>query len=372
MSENNQLANLIPVYRPRLSGNVKKYVNECVDSTWISSKGNFVNEFENSFCKFSGSAYATTVSNGTTAIHLALLALGIREGDEVIVPTFTYVATVNVILQVGATPVFVDSLQDTWQIDCGDVVQKISSKTKAVLAVHLYGFPCEVDSLVSICDQYDLFLIEDCAEAFGSSVNDKHVGTFGDIGTFSFFGNKTITTGEGGMLITNNSEVYEKAANLKNQGVSQSIEYWHDVLGYNYRMTNICAAIGLAQLEISEGILSDKKDIADYYFSKLKHLPITFHRARGNVVHSYWMCSIAVANLDTRNMLRDHLMTHNIETRPGFPCVHTMPHVDKPGIFEVAEGLSNTVINLPSYPDLSCEEIDRVVDKIEDCLGGCK
>jgi perosamine synthetase len=254
----------IPVYQPSLKGNEKKYVNECLDSTWISSKGKFVNQFENAFAEYVGVKHAATVSNGTVAIHLALLALGIGEGDDVIVPTLTYIASVNSIAYTGANPVFVDSLQDSWQIDPADVVKKITPRTKAIMAVHLYGHPCDMDALMEICKKHDLFLIEDCAEAIGTLYKGKHVGTFGDISTFSFFGNKTITTGEGGMVVTNDETLHDRSLHFKGQGLAKHRQYWHDVIGYNYRMTNICAAIGLAQLEQIEQVLIEKKKSSRY------------------------------------------------------------------------------------------------------------
>ena len=189
-----------PVYQPSISGNEKKYVMECLDSTWISSKGKFIIQFEESFSEYLGIKYSAAVSNGTVALHAALLALGIGKGDEVIVPTFTYIASVNSIRYTDAVPVFVDSIKDTWQMNPEDVKKKITSKTKAVMAVHLYGNTCEMDELVNICKEYNLYLIEDTAEAFGSKYEGRFAGTFGDISTFSFFGNKTITTGEGGMI----------------------------------------------------------------------------------------------------------------------------------------------------------------------------
>ena len=240
----------IPIYQPDLSGNEKKYVADCLESTWISSKGKYIPLFENSFAKYVGVKHAAAVCNGTVAIHLALLTLGVGPGDEVIVPTLTYIASVNAISYVGATPVFCDSLYSTWQMDVADVEKKITAKTKAILAVHLYGHPCEMDPLVALCKQHGIFLIEDCAEALGSLYSEKHVGTFGDIATFSFFGNKTITTGEGGMVVTNDETLIERTRHFKGQGLAQHREYWHDVIGYNYRMTNIEAAIGLAQLNV--------------------------------------------------------------------------------------------------------------------------
>lgn len=251
---------MIPVYQPYFTGQEKIYVNQCLDSSWISSKGEFIKKFEGLFAEYIGAKKATSVSNGTVAIHLALEAIGVGKDDEVIVPALTYIASVNTILQTGAKPVYVDSLSHSWQVDPEDILRKITPQTKAVMVVHLYGLPCDMDPIVKICRERNLLLIEDCAEAFGTYYKGQHVGTFGDIATFSFFGNKTITTGEGGMVVANNAETIDRAFHLKNQGVSSTREYWHDVLAYNYRMTNICAAIGLAQLEKADEILekSDK------------------------------------------------------------------------------------------------------------------
>ena len=254
--------NFIPVYQPSLTGNEKKYVNECLDTSWISAKGKFVEQFETAFAKYIGADHAITVANGTVALHLALIALGIGRGDEVIVPTLTYVASVNAIAYTEATPVFVDSLKSNWQVDPDDIERKITEKTKAIMVVHLYGHPCDMERIMAIAKKHDLFVVEDCAEGFGSYFAGQHVGTFGDISTFSFYGNKTITTGEGGMVVTNDETLYARATHLKDQGMAKFRQYWHDVIGYNYRMTNICAAIGLAQLEQAEKFLRQKRDVA--------------------------------------------------------------------------------------------------------------
>lgn len=355
---------MIPVYKPRFSSQEKLYVNQCLDSTWISSRGEFVNRFEESFSDFIGVSYATSVCNGTVAIHLALEALGVGPGDEVIVPTLTYVASVNTIIQTGAKPIFVDSLEETLQINPEDVKQKITAKTKAVMAVHLYGLPCEMDMLKTICQENDLFLIEDCAEAFGSYYKGQHVGTFGDVATFSFFGNKTITTGEGGMVVSNSESVIEKAQHLKNQGVSKTKEYWHDSLAYNYRMTNICAAIGLAQLEQADSILAKKRDIASWYYDGLSGLPLKVHQELPETTHSFWMCSILVENGTVRNSLREYLHKSGIETRPVFYPAHTLPHCLVDESYPVAELISEQGINLPSYPDLSKADVNHIVSTI--------
>ena len=259
------MKNKIPIYAPNLSGNEKKYVLDCLDSTWISSKGEYINRFETAFASYIDSKHAASVCNGTVALHLALVALGIGPDDEVIVPTLTYIASVNSIVYTGAKPVFVDSLASSWQMDTEDVKRKITAKTKAILCVHLYGQACNMDELVKIAKENNLYLIEDCAEAIGSKYKNQHVGTFGDVATFSFFGNKTITTGEGGMVTTNDETIHDRLVHFKGQGLAKHREYWHDVVGYNYRMTNICAAIGLAQLERVEEVLKRKKEII-YFF----------------------------------------------------------------------------------------------------------
>ncbi len=359
---------MIPVYQPYFTGREKEYVNQCIDSTWISSKGEFIGKFERGFAQFVGAEYATTVSNGTVAIHLALEALGIGPGDEVIVPTLTYIASVNTIIQTGAKPVFVDSLESTWQVDPKDVEAKITPRTKAVMAVHLYGLPCDMDALTSICRKHKLLLVEDCAEAFGTLYKGQHVGTFGDIATFSFFGNKTITTGEGGMVVAKNKEILERAYHLKNQGVSPSREYWHDVVAYNYRMTNICAAIGLAQLESADEILEKKRQVANWYRDELKGLPLQFHDEQPETVHSFWMCSIAVDNVTQRNPLREHLKKVGVETRPLFYPSHTMPHCAQNEIFPVANSLGLRGINLPSFPSLTKENVKYICENISENL----
>jgi perosamine synthetase len=356
---------MIPVYQPYFTGREKDYVNQCMDSTWISSKGEFIGKFERGFAEYIGALHATSVSNGTVAIHLALEALGIGPGDEVIVPTLTYIASVNTIIQTGAKPVFVDSLESTWQVDPRDVEAKITPRTKAVMAVHLYGLPCDMDALTSICQRYNLLLVEDCAEAFGTLYKGRHVGTFGDIATFSFFGNKTITTGEGGMVVSKTKNLHDKACHLKNQGVSSQKEYWHDVVAYNYRMTNICAAVGCAQLESANEILGKKRQIAKWYKHRLSRLPIVFHDEFPETVHSFWMCSILVKNINQRKNLREYLKEHEVETRPVFYPSHTMPHCQTNEIFSVAQALSERGINLPSYPNLTENQVEFICQLIK-------
>ena len=355
----------IPVYQPSLIGNEKKYVNDCLDSTWISSKGSYIKKFEDEFSKKININFSTTVSNGTVALHVALLALGVCAGDEVIVPTFTYIASVNAITYVGAQPVFIDSVFDTWQMDPEDIERKITSRTKAILVVHLYGHPCNMEAILKISKKHKLKIIEDCAEAFGSKYLDKYVGGFGDISTFSFFGNKTITTGEGGMVSTNDEKLYERAVHFKGQGLAKNLEYWHDVIGYNYRMTNICAAIGLAQLEQADHFISRKREIAECYRNGLSKLPIIVHQESENIFHTYWMISILVENLDVKNALRKFLLDKGIETRPLFNLANTMPmYINSNSYFPVAKELSSRGINLPSWPMLSQDSQDYIISNI--------
>lgn len=359
----------VPIYKPFLGGNVRAYVDDCIDSTWISSRGKYVDEFERSFSAYVGAEYSTSVFNGTVALHLALVALGLKPGDEVIVPTFTYVASVNTILQVGAVPVFVDSLADTLQVDPGAVEAAISDRTRAIMAVHLYGHPCDMHTLSALAERHGLYMVEDAAEGFGSKINGQHVGTFSDVATFSFFGNKTITTGEGGMILARDPEVIERCRHLKSQGVSNQREYWHDSLAFNYRMTNIQAAIGLAQLEMAEDILTRKRSVAAHYSQALQDLPLRFHNPVGPVDHSYWMCSIILDDAGNRAPLRQHLADNGIETRPFFPLTHTMPHCAAEAQAPVAAKISASGINLPSYPGLTTRELEAVTATIRGYFG---
>lgn len=358
----------IPVYEPVLGKEVRANVLECLDSNWISSRGSFIDRFESEFSKQIGVPYSAAVCNGTVALHLALLAVGIKPGDEVIVPSFTYIASVNAISYVGAKPVFVDSLESTWQIDPDDVDRKITTKTKAIMVVHLYGQAADMPKIMSIASKHKLKVIEDAAEAFGSQINGKHVGTFGDVSTFSFFGNKTITTGEGGMVVTADSAIDAKVRKLKGQGLEGSREYWHDEIGYNYRMTNICAAIGLAQLKEANALLSRKREISEKYAINLKNLPLRFFGEEEGTVNSFWMNCILVDDSSKRDPLRQALAIAGIETRPAFYPAHTMPMYSSlaVGNHPVAETLSLRGINLPSSPKLSDEDVVYISETIRD------
>jgi len=354
-----------PVYQPSLKGNERKYVNDCIDTNWLTWQGKYVREFEKSFAEYLGSEYASSTCNATVALHLALLALGIGVDDEVIVPTLTYIASVNSIVYCGATPVFCDVSPVTWQADPEDIRRRITNKTKAIMAVHVYGHPCDMDELTQIAAEYNLSIVEDCAESFGSQYKGKKTGTIGDVGVFSFFGNKTITTGEGGMVVTNNKTLIDRVNLFKGQGLAQHREYWHEVIGFNYRMTNIAAAIGLAQLERADELIAKKRQIAGWYLEQLNDLPLEFHRETGDVMHTYWMFTILTHNPGLRNKLREYLKENGVETRPVFHPVHTMPmYNDDFQQLKVAESIGWRGINLPSYPDLTLEDVTDISEII--------
>lgn len=350
----------IPVYEPQLGEAERANVLECLDEGWVSSKGKFVERFESSFRDYIGAEYALTTSNGTTALHLAVLALGLGPGDEVVVPTLTYVAAANAITYVGATPVFVDSLKDTWLLDPADIERVITPRTRAIIAVHLYGLPCDMAAIDAIAKKHGLLVVEDCAEAIGSRIDGKHVGTFGDVGTFSFYGNKTITTGEGGMVVTNNPTLAERVFHLKGQGLARHRQYWHDVIGYNYRMTNICAAIGCGQLSRIDDILARKRTVAILY-RQLLHEAFGFQEEPEGYLHSYWMVSVTIPNARRRDALRTHLAQNGIETRPVFYPVHSMPmYARSYRRLPVADDIGNRGITLPSHPTLSDDSIGEI------------
>jgi len=355
----------IAVYQPSLHGNESKYVNECLNSTWISSKGSFVDKFEKAFSEYIDVAHSISVCNGTVALHLALEAAGIGVGDEIIVPSLTYIASANAIKYTGANPVFVDVDINTWQMSPDCLSKSITKNTRAVVVVHLYGQACNMKDIVSICKKHDLLIIEDCAEALGTFYDGKHVGTFGDISTFSFYGNKTITTGEGGMVCTRNAALHKRALKLRNQGLADGKEYMHDVIGYNYRMTNICAAIGLAQLERIKDILAMKRTLYNSYSQKLDGLPLILHSEAENTIHSFWMVNLLLDDAEHRDPLRAHLLSFGIETRPVFNPIHSMPPYRSVDIdLPITSTIAARGISLPSWPELQEQQISFISSKI--------
>ncbi len=365
----------IPVASPMFAGNETKYVNDCLESTWISSSGKYISAFEEEFAKFCNVKHALSCCNGTVALHLALLALDIGPGDEVIVPTFTYVASANAVMYVGATPVFVDSETNTWNIDPAKIEEAITPKTKAILVVHIYGHSADMNPILELADKHGLRIIEDAAEAHGATYQGKSVGAMGEIATFSFFGNKIITTGEGGMITTNNDQLAAKMRQLKGQGMDPSRRYWFTMVGYNYRMTNIEAAIGLAQLEKIDWHLAQRRRIALAYQERLANYPeLCLQPELPGCKNSYWMTSLVLGDgLVERDHVITQLAEHGIETRPFFYPMHILPiyqHMTRGQIFPVAERVSAQGINLPSSANLTEDDINYVCEKLTSILFG--
>lgn len=352
----------IPIYEPWIAAKQEEYVTDCIRENWISSRGRFIDEFENKLCEYTGLSAITTCSNGTTALHLALLSLGLKENDEILVPSFAYVAAVNAISYVGATPRFVDVDPLTWNICLDDAERKISAKTKAIICVHTYGVPCEVTRLRDLADAHDLFLIEDCAEALGSFHEDEHVGKKADVCTFSFFGNKTITTGEGGAVGSRDPDVITRANRFKNQGLVQRGGYQHDIVGYNYRMTNIQAAIGVAQFEEIQKILDLKRIIADRYRRNL--IGLVDFQVSNTQQHSNWFTTIKLDSIERARRVTKALMRNDIEVRPGFSPVDQMPMYKKERMLPRTQELTDRLLCLPSYPGLSKDQQKRVITAI--------
>lgn len=362
---------IIPVCEPTLGGNEAKYVLECLDSNWISSAGKFIPKFEQEFAAKSGCRYGVAVANGTVALHLALATLGIGPGDEVILPTFTMIATINAVAYTGATPVLVDSELDTWNMDVDQVAAKITSRTRALLLVHTYGHPVFMDPLWELANTHDLAIIEDAAEAHGAEYKGRLVGSLGHCAAFSFYANKIITTGEGGMITTNDERIYKLARNLRDHAFSQERHFWHKYLGYNYRMTNLQAAVGLAQVEQMDTFVANRRRNAARYTRAFKELPgLTTPPEARWAKNVFWMYGLCVNENQfgmNRDQIRAHLADHGIETRTFFIPMHLQPiyyerygHERHPN----AEWLCKTGFYLPSSSSLTNGQIDYITDVI--------
>lgn len=349
----------IPVYTPDLSGNERNYVVDAVESGWISSIGPYVDRFEKSLAELTGFDHVIAVCNGTVALHLALHCHDIGPGDEVIVPTFTYIASVNTIAQTGAIPVFADVRSSDWLIDPADIERRITPRTKAIMPVHLYSGLCDPE-VNAIARRHGLAIIEDCAEALGSFRSGLHSGRSGDVATFSFFGNKTVTTGEGGAVATDNAVLAARMRKVKGQGQSLTRRYWHDELGFNYRMTNIAAAIGVAQLERFEDIVTRKQMIAAAYRHNLADFPVVFQAPSPDVVSNEWLISLLLPEGCDRDAIMAAMAVEGVDSRPVFYCAHQMPMYLRNESFPNAEAISARGISLPSYPGLSEGDVVKV------------
>jgi perosamine synthetase len=362
----------LPVSEPLLGEKELLYVTECILTGWVSSAGKFVTRFEQMFAEFCGCHYAVATSNGTTALHLALLSIGIGPDDEVIVPTLTFIATANAVTYTGAKPVFVDSDISTWNIDPEKIEESITPRTKAIIPVHLYGHPADMERILNIASKHSLAVIEDAAEAHGATYKGRKVGGIGDLGVFSFYGNKIVTTGEGGMVVTNDAELAEKIKILRDHGMSKNRRYWHPVLGFNYRLTNIQAAIGVAQMENIENILAAKRRIADTYTKLLRDITgITLPPSAPWAENVFWLYTILiddrVCNVD-RNFIIENLSKNGVETRPIFPPIHTQPIYNTGQSLPVSEMLFQKGLCLPSSVNLQDEEIIKTVNIIKDSI----
>ena len=359
----------INIAEPDITDLELEYITKAVRSNQLSSTGPFVNKFEESFAEFCEVKYATTCMNGTVALHLALIGVGVCKDDEVIVPALTYVSTANAVVHAGAKPVFVDIHPGHWGMDPEQVRKKITSKTKAIIAVHLYGHPADMDPLLEICEEFGIRLIEDAAEAHGAKYKGKTVGSIGSVGTFSFFGNKILTTGEGGMVTSNDQEIINKINIYKNHGNNPNKRYHHQVIGYNYRMTNLQAAIGLAQVERADEILSKKRAIAKLYNDGLQDLPLEVQPNMTWAEPVNWMnCIVLEDGTLPRDKMQNELKKLGIDTRPFFEPI---PHLDiysDSGYFPISKKLSSRGINLPSSTMLQEDEITYIVSSIRNIL----
>lgn len=362
----------IPVSEPSITQKEIDYVLDAVKSGWVSSLGEYITKFEQEFAKYIGVKYALTTSNGTVALHLALVSLGIGQGDEVLVPDLTFVATANAVTYTGATPVFVDVDPETWCIDPDDAAKKVTSRTRAIIPVHLYGHPADMDAINQIAQEYGLYVIEDAAEAHGAEYKGKKVGSLGTCGIFSFYGNKIITTGEGGMITTNDEKLYEKAKHLRDHAMSKEKRYWHTEIGYNYRMTNIQAALGLAQLERIGELIEKKRQIFNWYREYLGTIEeIRLNPEKTWAKNVFWMiCTVLEEGKlkTTRNDLMNKLKKKGIDTRPFFYPISQMPMYNCNKVNPVTSIISSNGLNLPSGINLKKVDVEYISNSLLEIL----
>ncbi len=377
---------MIPLSVPNISGNEWKYIKECLDTNWVSSVGSYVKKFEEMVAEFSGAKYAVATSNGTTALHVGLQVAGIKRDDYVLVSNITFVASVNSITYLGAEPMLVDVYPDTWEMDLdvletfleketkiikGQCIHKKSKRRiKAIMPVHILGNMCDVDKLVKLAKKFRITIVEDATEALGSYYKGKHAGTFGKIGCLSFNGNKIITTGGGGVMITDDEKLAKLAKHLTTQAKSSPLEYVHDAIGYNFRLVNILAAMGVAQMEQLPKFLKRKKVIVERYkgaFSGIKE--IVFQELTDHVTANNWLFTIQVP--DKRRLL-EHLRNNEIESRPLWVPMNKLPMYKK-NIFvsnkNVSKKIYDRCVSLPSSSGITDKELDRVIATVKKFFG---
>lgn len=367
----------IPVNEPLLNGNEKKYVCECIDTGWISSEGPFVKEFEQKMSAGVNRRYGIAVSNGTAALEVAIQALGVKEGDEVIMPAFTIISCAMAVTKVGAVPVLVDSDLQTWNMNTEEIEAKITPRTKAIMIVHIYGLPVEVDRVLALAEKYNLKVIEDAAEMHGQTYNGRPCGSFGDISTFSFYPNKHITTGEGGMVMTDDEELAERCRMIRNLCFRKDVRYVHDEISDNYRFTNLQAAVGLAQLERLDEFVGKKRRMGSYYTEKLREidgliLPLEKTDYADNI---YWVYGIVLdKNINVDNKVMQKLLAEEgISSRTFFWCMHEQPVYQKQGLFANetypnAEYLARKGFYIPSGLALTEEQMEQVVKGVKNVM----
>jgi perosamine synthetase len=372
------LPTFIPVNAPLLDGNEKKYLLECIDSGWISSEGPFVKTFEEKYAEKVGRKYGIAVSNGSAALDAAIAALGITSGDEVIMPTFTIISCASAIIRAGAIPVLIDADPETWNLDIEKIEAKITAKTKAIMAVHIYGIPVDMDKILALAKTHNLLVIEDAAELQGQYYKDKPVGSFGDISCVSFYANKHITTGEGGMILTNDPALAEKCRSLRNLCFDPNRRFYHEELGWNFRMTNLQAALGVAQLERLNTFVEKKRWIASRYNELLAdlidklELPLPKTDYAANI---YWVYGIILKEhvpFEAASMIQQ-LAENGIGARPFFWCMHQQPVFNKMGLFvdekhPVGERIARRGFYIPSGLGITEDQINIVSEKLHKIL----
>ncbi len=370
VSELDLQTRIIPVCEPTLNGNEAEYVLDCIESNWISSAGKYIPRFEEAFAEACSTRYGVACVNGTVALHLALATLGIGPGDEVILPTFTMIATINAVTYTGATPVLVDSEPVTWNMDLNQVADKITSRTRVVMPVHTYGHPVDMDPLLELAERHGLYIIEDAAEAHGAEYKGRRAGSLGHAGCFSFYANKVITTGEGGMITTDDPDIAQLASHLRDHAFSDERHFWHKYLGFNYRMTNLQAAVGLAQTEQMQSFVRARRANAARYTAALQSIPGIVTPPEADWAKSvFWMYSILVEDEFgmTRDQLRAYLAEHGIETRTFFIPMHLQPiyyQAFKGQRYPISEMLCQRGFYLPSASSLTPREIDYITEMV--------
>lgn len=366
---------MIPVNEPVLSPEVKTYVNHALDTGWISSAGSYIKQFETNYASWMGVKHAISVTNGTAALHLALASLGIGPGDEVILPDLTIISCAFAVMYTGATPVFVDVDPNTFTLDPAKIEQAITSHTKAIMPVHLYGHPTNMDPIIAIANKHNLKIVEDAAESHGALYKNKKVGSLGDIGCFSFYANKIITTGEGGMIVTNNDTVNEKARLIKDLSHDPSKRFFHKEIGWNYRMTNLAAAVGCAQLLHVDEYIAKKIWMANEYNEALKNVSgLVLPKEMPWAKSVYWMYAVTLdKNIKkSKNQIRKELFENGVDTRDFFYPLHSQPvlakYYKKESVFPVSDKASERGFYLPSGLALTKEQLLEVAQALKTIL----